>query len=76
MAHTSTYQITSTAQEKNYIAKSSSATGTNLLLDLVKLERLPNCNNNTSGNILHSLMHYYIPRCLIFENSLFDPTGL
>ncbi len=40
MAHTSTYQITSTAQEKKYIAKSSSATGTNLLLDLVKLERL------------------------------------
>ena len=40
MAHTSTYQITSTAQEKKYIAKSSSATGTNLLLDLVKIERL------------------------------------
>jgi len=40
MAHTSTYQITSTTQEKKYIAKSSSATGTNLLLGLMKLERL------------------------------------
>ncbi len=39
MAHTCAYPLTSKAQEKKYIAKSSSATGTNLLLDLVNHRR-------------------------------------